>query len=67
MVYVIGVLGFVLGFLAGQLLLLRLLNDRTNREITTDSGIKWTYGLLNWIVAGAGSYVAVVLYRIYFG
>lgn len=66
MVYIVGLAGLLLGFAAGQLLLLMLLRNRSNKEILTDRGIKWTYGLLNWIVAGAGAYAAVLLYGIFY-
>ncbi len=66
MVYIVGFTGLVLGFFAGQLLLLFLLRQRSNREILSDKSIKWTYGLLNWILAGIGAYSAIMLYNIYF-
>ena len=65
MVYIVGFIGLVSGFFAGQLVLLHLLRQRSNKEILTDRSIRWTYGLLNWIIAGAGAYAAVLLYNIY--
>ena len=67
MVYVIGIIGFIGGFIAGQLLLLRLLKDRSNEDLAQDRFVKWTYGLLNWIIAGIGAYSFVFLYNYYFG
>ncbi len=66
MVYIIGILGLLTGFFAGQVLLLYLLRHRSNREILSDKSIKMTYGLLNWAIAAAGAYAAVMLYKIYF-
>lgn len=65
MVYVVGIIGFVGGFLAGQLLLLRLLKDRPTDEILNNKTLKWTYGILNWIIAGVGAYSFVFLYGQY--
>ncbi len=66
MVYIAGIIGFVLGFGAGLALLSVLLKNRSNREITSDSGIKWTYGLLVWIIASVGAYIGVTVYGTYF-
>lgn len=65
MVYVVGLIGFVFGFLAGQMVLLFLLSQRTNVELKTDPRLK-IYGLLNWLVAGAGSILFVAIYNQYF-
>ena len=67
MVYVVGIIGFFIGFFAGQLLLLKLLKGRSNEEVLSDPYIKWTYGILNWIFAGMGAYSFVFLYQYYFG
>jgi hypothetical protein len=67
MVYIAGLAGFIAGFFLGQVILLWLLRSRSNKEILSSQKIRWTYGILNWIVAAAGSYAAVTLYRIYFG
>ena len=65
MVYVAGILGFILGFFAGQMLLLKLLANRSNKDILNDKTARLTYGLLNWIIAGVGAYVFVFLYNYY--
>ena len=66
MVYIAGIIGFVLGFGAGLSVLSVLLKNRSNKEITTDSGIKWTYGLFVWIIAGVGAYLGATIYGMYF-
>ncbi len=67
MVYVVGIIGLVCGFMVGQLVLLLLLKGRSNKEILSDGSLKWTYGVLNWLIAGVGCWAAVSLYGIYFG
>lgn len=67
MVYVIGIIGFIGGFLAGQLLLLRLLRDRSKDDLLANKQIHWTYGILNWVIAAMGAYSFVFLYQYYFG
>lgn len=65
MVYVVGIIGFIGGFLAGQLLLLRLLKDRPTEDLLNNKSLKWTYGILNWIIAAIGAYSFVFLYGEY--
>lgn len=67
MVYVVGILGFFCGFIAGQYWLLKLLKDRPKEELINSKTLRWTYGLLNWILAGVGSYSFVFFYKYYFG
>jgi len=67
MVYVVGTIGFLGGFALGLLILNRLLADRSRAELLEDRGLKWTYGLLAWIVAAIGSFAAVQSYSLYFG
>lgn len=67
MVYVVGAFGFICGFVAGQYWLLKLLKDRPREELLNSARLKWTYGLLNWIVAGVSSYAFVFIYKYYFG
>ncbi len=66
MVYALGVLGFICGFLAGQMLLAFILRHRSNQELTSDASLK-IYGLLNWLVAAGGAFAFVVIYRQYYG
>lgn len=67
MTYVIGIIGFVFGFAAGQMALMVMLRQRSNREILKDKSIHWSYGLFNWLVAGLGAWLAVSLYALYIG
>lgn len=65
MVYVIGIIGFIAGFAMGQLILHFLLRHKSREELLEDSGLKWTYGLLNWGFAALGAYSFVQLYKEY--
>lgn len=65
MVYVVGAIGLILGFIAGQIILLRLLRNHSNKEILSEKNIIWIYGTFNWILAGTGAYAAVTIYNIY--
>lgn len=65
MVYVAGVVGFVGGFCAGQLLLMFLLRNKTNEQLKTDPSLK-IYGLINWVVAVLGMVTMLWLYQLYF-
>lgn len=67
MLYVCALIGFVGGFVAGQMLLMVLLRHKSNREILHDKALHWSYGLLNWVVAGFGAWAGISLYTRYFG
>jgi hypothetical protein len=67
MVYVAGVIGFLGGFVLGQMLLFYMLRHRSVEDLKKDRYLKWTYGLLNWGVAALGAYCSVVMYNQYFG
>ncbi len=65
MVYVVGILGLMGGFLMGQLILLRVLRDRTREELLNDKNLKLKYGILNWLCAALGAWAFVKLYVLY--
>ncbi len=67
MTYIIGLIGFVCGFAAGQAALMVMLRHRSNREILKDKSIHWSYGLFNWLVAGLGAWLAMSLHALYMG
>jgi hypothetical protein len=67
MVYLIGILGFIGGFVFGQIVLHYLLRDKTRQELLNDKYLKWKFGLLNWGLAALGSYSFILVYRVYFG
>lgn len=66
MVYVIGILGFVCGFALALQIIAHLLKDRSREELLEDRGLRLTYGLLTWGIAGFSAYCAVMLYKYYF-
>jgi len=65
MVYVVGIIGFILGFIAGQALLLVLLKDLPKKDMLHNKNIHWKYGLLNWGIAVTGSCCFVFFYQMY--
>jgi putative copper export protein len=67
MVYVAGIIGFIGGFFLGQLLLLRLLKNRSNEELMTNRWLRLQYGIMNWTIAAASAYCMVEMYGLYFG
>lgn len=62
MVYVVSILGFIMGFIAGQALLLVLLRHKSKKELVENKNIHWGYGLLNWAIACLGAYICLYLY-----
>ena len=66
MVYVAGVIGFIGGFVAGQMLLMFLLRNVSKEDLLNDPYIKVKYGLLNWIIAILGCYSTIWMYQRYF-
>jgi hypothetical protein len=69
MVWMIGIIGFICGFAAGQLLLFWLLRGRNKQEILAlmkDAETRWKYGVLNWLVAALGAVSFIMMYRRWF-
>ena len=66
MVYILGTVGFIGGFIFGQMLLFFLLRNVKKEDLLNDPYIKWKYGVLNWICAGLGAYSFVAVYGRFF-
>lgn len=66
MIYVVGIAGFVAGFALALRILGYLLKGRSHEDLLEDRGLRMTYGLLAWGIAGLASFCAVVLYKMYF-
>lgn len=66
MIYVMGAIGFVTGFVFGQMLLYFLLRHRKRSELLEDRSLWWQYGIINWACACMGAYGLIELYRLYF-
>lgn len=64
--YLVAIIGFILGFLGGQSLLLRMLKDYSNKEILENPSLRWKFGTLNWILAFVGGYAALGIYNYFF-
>ncbi len=67
MVYVAGIAGFIFGFFVGLMALSFLLRDTDKEDLLNDPYIKWKYGILNWIFAILGAYIAVFIFQRAFG
>ena len=66
MVWLVGIAGFVIGFIGGIYMLKRWLKDRSNEELVTDKSLHHTYGVFVWMVAAVTSAAAIWIYKIYF-
>jgi hypothetical protein len=66
MVWLAGIIGLLAGFAAGQVILMRLLKDKSRHELLNDKDLRWKYGLFNWLIAAGTCLIAIGLYRYYF-
>lgn len=66
MIYIMGVLGFIGGFIIGQIALLFFLRHKTKEELLKDKSLHWKYGILNWLFATAGAWFMMDSYRAFF-
>ena len=66
MVYVVGIAGFIGGFVFGQMVLYVLLRHKSREELLNDRALKWKTGLLNWGMAALGAYSFVHIYGLYY-
>lgn len=63
MVYVFGISGFVIGFLAGLFVIHQFLRSYSSGQLVRDKSLRWTYGLFVWVFAGLGSWLGVWFYE----
>lgn len=63
MVYICGIVGFILGFIAGLFIINLFLARYSKRELLKDRSLRWTYGLAVWIFGALGSWVGVWLFE----
>ncbi len=66
MVYVVGFVGLICGFIAGQMLLYFMLRHKSREELLNDPSLKWKYGILNWLIAVLGASSFMSMYERYF-
>jgi uncharacterized membrane protein AbrB (regulator of aidB expression) len=63
--YLVAFAGLVAGFVVGQIILAIILRKRSRQELLTNKDLQRRYGLLNWVIAGVGAYIALRLYYLY--
>ena len=63
MVYVYGIIGFVCGFIGGLGILSFLLKSYSRAQLVESKSLRWTYGLMVWVLAGLGAWGGVELYN----
>ncbi len=66
MLYLVGIIGFVGGFIFGQMVIYFLLRHKSREELLEDKRLKWKYGTLNWVIAGMSTYFFILTYKQYF-
>lgn len=66
MVYVFGMIGFISGFVLGQILLMYWLKRYSREELISNKSLRYTYGVMNWLIAVLCSWSAVEIYYLYF-
>lgn len=66
MIWLVGFLGLIVGFVAGQFYLIHALKDKTRHELLHDRALRWSYGVVNWVIAIFTSIASVLLYRQFF-
>lgn len=62
MIYVYGVIGFILGFFGGLAVVNIFLRRYSAKDLVKDKSLHRTYGLAVWIFAGLGAWGGVLLY-----
>ncbi|MDP7143283.1 MAG: hypothetical protein QF692_03295 [Alphaproteobacteria bacterium] len=65
MIYLFCTLGFIGGFILGQMVLAVLLHGKTRDELLENKSLRW-YGLLNWIFAIGGASSSMIVYQQFF-
>lgn len=66
MIYLVGFIGFVAGFVLALRILAYLLKDRPAEDLLQDRSLRFTYGVLAWGIAGLTAFCAVLVYQTYF-
>lgn len=63
MIYLFGIIGFVLGFGVGLFAAAKLLRHYAREELLKNKSLRWTYGLGVWLMGAAGAFVGVWIYE----
>ncbi len=59
MIYIFGIIGFILGFFAGLYIIHLFLKHYPASQLVKDKSLRWTYGLSVWIFGGFGAWGGV--------
>ena len=62
MVYLCGIVGFILGFVGGIFVINLFLAGYSKGELLKNRSLRWTYGLAVWVFAALGAWGGVWLY-----
>lgn len=62
MVYLCAVVGFILGFAAGLIIINLFLASYPKSELLRNRSLRWTYGVAVWVFAALGAWGGVWLY-----
>lgn len=63
MVYLFGMIGFILGFAGGLVVISLFLKGYATKSLVQDKSLRWSYGLAVWIFAALGAWGGVWLYE----
>ena len=66
MVYIFGFFGFVMGFAIGLGTINVLLRNKSLSEIQEKKSLKWTYGLIVWLMAVISGWIGFWVHNTYF-
>ena len=62
MIYLFGIIGFILGFAGGLVIINLFLHHYPAQQLIKDKSLRWTYGVAVWIFAALGAYGGVWLF-----
>lgn len=63
MIYLFGIIGFILGFAAGLAIINMFLRNYSGRELLKDKSLRWSYGLAVWLFAALGTWGGIEVYE----
>ena len=63
MIYLFGLIGFILGFVAGMFVINLFLRTYSTSQLVKDKSLRWTYGFAVWVFAALGTGAGIWLYN----
>lgn len=66
MLYVVGLIGFIAGFVFGQMILKRMLAGKSREELINNKSLHWKFGTMNWLIALLAMAAAMMAYERWF-